>query len=114
MRNDTFVVTNTTYNLLDSYARPLLHDAMTCDMWMCDFVHYSGNAKPWLRGPPANWRKLKPPFVTATHLWYYTLLELDATHDLGINFTHWSVGKPPLGAWAAGGQVVPHVQRSLH
>jgi hypothetical protein len=92
---------------------PRIYNWAHCAKYMCDFVHYTGEKKPWLRHPPADLgsnndtRSDNDP----TLLWWNTLYELNHELDMNINFTHWQPRAPPLGYYATYHQVERRIER---
>lgn len=71
-----------------------------CSKFMCDFIHFTGKAKPWMRQPPADiasseFKKDDPSLV-----WWHTLYGLNNELGMKLNFTHWVPHSPPLGLLA--------------
>jgi len=92
-------IVSTRSNLLDKYARPIVHDEMSCEYWMCDLAHFASDKKPWQHRPPRNLKRMTKP-TDAFELWFHTLLLLDRQYLLGIDFQHWdNTARPPLGTW---------------
>ena len=95
-------------------SRQLIRQDGDCRRYLCDFHHFTGHFKPWLRQPPpglSNHTKYK----NATHLWFWVLKRLNEQLDLGIDFEHWeTIQKPPHGLFATYGDVQRRVQSSAH
>jgi hypothetical protein len=65
-----------------------------CQAPFTDYVHFAGHLKPWLRGPPAGWRKNNSTDPVSS--WYRELERLDRELRLGLDFTNWRTGHRPF------------------
>lgn len=85
-----------------NYSQPVLHDSGACRKFMCDFVHFSGTAKPWMsKSGPQKSLTEETKLASANNLWWWTLIDVNAEFSMGLNFTHWvTPGRPPLGLYA--------------
>ena len=114
MPNGTLYWANTRSHLA-RFADPVVVDWFWCLRWGCDWAHFTSDGKPWMTGPPDV--IVKNPQHQATNaieLWFTTLRELNQEYGLGVNFTHWSLGKrPTLGTFAGGGQVRAKTERTI-
>lgn len=83
------------------HSKPLIHQFTTCKKFMCDYMHFSGNQKPWLKRPPADLDGSNKLF-NKDNIWWYFLMVVD--HELGLNldFANWVPGqRPSLGLYAS-------------
>ena len=62
-----------------------------------DFIHFTGQRKPWLAGPPSNFETAN--FTdTPDHYWYHILSILDQDLNIGLDFSKWKTRmRPALG-----------------
>jgi hypothetical protein len=80
--------------------QPLIRQKLSCSKFMCDFHHFTGPTKPWLRPPPSN-LSYGTRLKNATHLWFWVLQQLNERLDLGIDFDNWvTIDAPGLGLYA--------------
>jgi hypothetical protein len=91
-------------NPFSNYSKPVLRDRVACAKWMCDFVHFSGDTKPWLseKGLPIYLSETSR-FRRPHHLWWWTLRELNTELSMGLDLASWRPlvpGKPSLGLFA--------------
>ena len=56
-----------------------------------DFIHFTGNTKPWLRGAPQDISN-KTKSKSEHDLWFYTLSTLNDELKMDLNFTSWKGG----------------------
>jgi hypothetical protein len=65
-----------------------------CRSPFTDYVHFSGQLKPWFRGPPADWQNSTDPVGS----WYRELerLNRELRLGLGLDLTKWRTGHRPL------------------
>lgn len=65
------------------------------------FIHFTGVAKPWMRGgPPNDCCTEETKYKDAKYYWFWELSKMNVALDLGIDFKlHWKEGthRPPLG-----------------
>ena len=84
-------------NGVGRYVKPRILDPKSCSKFVCDFVHFTAQSKPWIQSKPPLKFDLKNP----EHLWWHTLLELNHKLSMGVDFSEWDPGrKPPLGYYA--------------
>jgi len=82
------------------HSKPLLRQYGTCQKFMCDFMHFSGIQKPWLRKPPTDLDDSNK-LSNGPNIWWYFLMVVD--HELGLkfDFANWTPGqRPSLGLYA--------------
>jgi hypothetical protein len=73
-----------------------------------NYVHFTGNAKPWFHGPPQD---LSPAteLNSGKHLWYTTLSRLNDRLQMGLHFASWETGRnrrPLLGMYPKYGEIL--------
>lgn len=78
-----------------------INNQTACAKFICDFVHFSGRKKPWVRGrPPANYSAVggaKTKNNDPYNLWWHTLYELNSELAIGIDFDKdWVKGRRPV------------------
>lgn len=76
------------------YSKPLIHLPVACQKFMCDFSHFSGAKKPWLKKPPKDLSE-ETKLVDAPHLWWYYLKKVDHEMNMGLDFDNWKKGQRP-------------------
>ena len=65
----------------------------------CDYLHFVGRLKPWLRGrDPAGWRRPNKWF-RPTQDWYAVLEELEREANVTLRFATGTKRLSPLGAY---------------
>ena len=107
-------ISNTTYNQLLPYERPIVHDRPSCSNWACDWSHFTGRQKPWLfEVPKSILSNVTHDPSTARELWFTTLRGLDRDYNLGINFANFTIGRPTLGSWATYGAVRTRAKKEI-
>jgi len=83
-----------------NYSKPLVKQAGACNKFLCDYQHFSGTGKPWLRKPPTGLtdeNKLK----SGSNIWWYFLRIVDYELQMGLDFDNWQTGqRPALGLYA--------------
>ncbi|KAL7563032.1 hypothetical protein ACA910_013553 [Epithemia clementina (nom. ined.)] len=71
------------HTVFGNHSNPILHHKMSCDQFMCDFVHFYQKRKPWLRKATFP-KRVRKPF----ELWWKTLQTISTELSMGLNFTH--------------------------
>jgi hypothetical protein len=88
-----------------NYSKPLISHFNSCNKFMCDYHHFTGLLKPWLRKPPEDLSeatKLK----SGAHVWWYHFKMVDQELSLGLDFENWiSPGRPTQGLYATWGDM---------
>ena len=91
--------------VFDRYSKPLILQYGSCNKFMCDYHHFTGLLKPWLRKPPedlSETTKLK----SGQHIWWWYLKMADRELSLGLDFDNWvSPGRPTHGLYATWGDM---------
>jgi hypothetical protein len=75
-----------------TYSKPLFRNWGACRKFMCDFVHFSGKEKPWLKRPPRDQpleKIIRDGRGDGPALWWHQLRRIDKDLDLGIDFDNW-------------------------
>jgi hypothetical protein len=110
--NGTVVLEETLDRPFTNHSKPIkcLNRYQLCRLGAprSDFVHFTGNKKPWFRGPPANFSE-ETPLSSDSHFWYHQLEKLNDEFGMGLNFTNWKTGKsrrPLLGMYPLYGAVL--------
>jgi hypothetical protein len=86
---ETLILTKT----LKKYDRgficwPNVNQRSLCRAPFSDYVHFTGNTKPWLRKPPGDLSK-ETAESSAESYWYYTLSILNRDFQMGLDFENW-------------------------
>lgn len=99
-------------NILSKYSKPLVSSYGSCTKFMCDFHHFTGTLKPWLRKPPEDLSN-ETKLYDSLHLWWHYLKIVDAELELGIDFENWiSPGRPTLGLFATWGDMAKRIVKN--
>jgi hypothetical protein len=96
-----------------NYSNPLVSQYGSCTKFMCDFIHFSGVQKPWLRKPLIDNLNDRNKLDKGEHIWWYFLMVVD--HELGLNldFHNWPTNlRPTLGLYATWGDMGKHNQKT--
>ena len=79
-----------------NYSKPLLRNADGCRRFICDFTHFWGYDKPWMKKPE---KTMLPPqgdrLASSENLWWATLGDINKDFNLGLDFENWQVGDKP-------------------
>jgi hypothetical protein len=80
------------------------NEPLSCLKFMCDFIHFSGMKKPWVKTPVKDY-SLSPAerlsSDAAKHMWWHTLYKLDQKLNIGLDFDNWKTNmRPSLGFFA--------------
>lgn len=67
--------------------KPILDSPFDCRKFMCDFVHFTGNTKPWMDYTPKEFLNNRTEPHTPNELWWYTLKQLNKKMDMGLDLT---------------------------
>ena len=70
------------------HPKPLVVEAASCQKFLCDFMHFTGQGKPWLTP-----RIVKTP-NSSPEWWWYVLEEINRELKMGLNFDEWDLGMP--------------------
>jgi hypothetical protein len=89
---EAFIPLSTLNAFSNRVNRQCLKNHHPCQSPYNEFVHFTGTSKPWLRGPPVDWKTDEGP----TGLWYRELDRLNEELILGLNFSSWRTGHRPL------------------
>jgi hypothetical protein len=105
--NGTVVLEETLDNPFRPYAtKRRVTQYGACRKFMCDYIHFSGTAKPWLGKPPDDIASEQHKNSDAKHVWWHTLYELNEEVGLYLNFSRWETGqRPSLGLFAKYGDM---------
>ena len=99
--NDVPVLEREIHNPFVNYSNPLIRTFVACKKYMCDFHHFTGVKKPWLRHPPTEYPKLESDLKYGWDVWWYYLYIANEEHNLGIDFDNWvPLGRPTQGLYA--------------
>ncbi|GKY90655.1 hypothetical protein MPSEU_000038900 [Mayamaea pseudoterrestris] len=95
-------------NPFANYSKPRIHVTTACRKFMCDFMHFVGSKKPWLKRPPKGISHTTRN-TDAYHIWWYALMRVNDKLDLQLDFAHWKVWQqPPLGGYATRSDLEKH------
>jgi hypothetical protein len=110
--NGTVYLERQQQGIFANFSKPLIWSFGACQKFMCDFQHFTGTLKPWLRKPPedlSETTKLKD----ATYLWWHYLKMVDKEVNLGLDYENWiSPGRPSLGLYAKWGDIDKHIAKN--
>lgn len=87
-------------NPFDRLRKLRIKDRMSCAKFMCDFIHFTGGLKPWIKGPDKNITVSLVEDETPLHMWWHTLFKLNDELSMGLDFANWRSGRPSLGMYA--------------
>jgi len=74
---------------LEKYRPPLLvKETGSCRKFMCDFMHFTGKAKPWL--VPSIVKEPK----SSLQFWWHVMEQLNRELGMGLDFENWDVKLP--------------------
>ena len=95
-----------------NYSNLVLKQHSSCKKFMCDFMHFSGADKPWLKKPPIaldDSNKLD----SGNNFWWYFLMLVDHELGLKLDFDNWKEGqRPSLGMYATWGDMGKHNKKT--
>ena len=60
-----------------------------------DYMHFSGQKKPWLVGPPENLTETNMDH-SGRNTWFYHLRELNSTLEMKLDFSQWRTHQRPV------------------
>jgi hypothetical protein len=101
-------------DVLSPYSKPLIKAFGSCYKFMCDYHHFTGLLKPWLRKPPDDVSEATQ-LRDCTHIWWYYLTFLDKKINLGLDFENWSsTGRPSLGLYATWNDIDKHIKKNAN
>lgn len=81
------------------HSKPLILQHGACVRFLCDYTHFSGTHKPWLKAPTHPKQGSKPS--TGTEIWWALLKRINQDIDLGLDFDNWTpIGRPTHGLYA--------------
>jgi hypothetical protein len=116
--------------LLDAYMNPIRlrnqgERNKYCKAWSCDWQHFTGKYKPWMKrmpedlynaslaSPETRPTDLHEAYVDTYHLWYAHFMELNRDFSLKIDMFNWGgMGRAPLGLFAKGTDIRDAGQRA--
>lgn len=84
----------------EGLSKPRFRHFSSCSKFMCEFVHFTGSEKPWLKQPPFNSSLDDYQADDAFQVWWHTLTVLNDEFEIGLDFNRWEAAKPPLGLYA--------------
>ena len=94
-----------------NYSNPLLRQYSSCKKFMCDFIHFTGSGKPWLRKPLLDTLDESNKLHKGEHVWWYFLMVVDHEMGLNLDFHNWQERqRPSLGLYAKRGDVNKHTK----
>ena len=83
---------------VDAFAKPRAEFKFICSKFLCDYVHFTSRAKPWMDQPPFDVENDSDANKTPEALFYHTLASVNSDLHMGLDFTHWQpIGRPNLG-----------------
>lgn len=78
-----------------NYSKPLIYSELECRKFMCDFVHFTGNTKPWMQRTPVDFLNTTMEPRDRAELWWYTMKTVNENLQMGLDFDNWTyVGRP--------------------
>ena len=94
------------HQVFTNYSKPLISQYGSCNKFMCDYQHFTGLLKPWLRKPPEDLSEVTK-LTSGAHVWWYYLQRVDQELLLGLDFDNWvSPGRPTHGLFATWGDMM--------
>lgn len=94
-RNGNVVLERRLEEPFRNFSNPVLDSPPDCRKFMCDFVHFTGNTKPWMGYTPEDFLKNETKPRTANEIWWYTLKQLNEKLKMGFDFNNWTyIGRP--------------------
>jgi hypothetical protein len=96
-----------------NYSKPLVRQFGSCYKFMCDFIHFSGVHKPWLKRPLMDNLNDRNKLDKGEHIWWYFLMVVDHELGLHLDFHNWPTDlRPTLGLYATWGDMGKHNQKT--
>ena len=98
--NGTVVMESSRQGVLSNHSKPRAILPGVCGKYLCDFVHFTGKNKPWLKPPPDHLGNMTAveSLQSPQALFFYTLRQLNEDLDMGIDLNNWtSIAHPNLG-----------------
>lgn len=116
--NGTVALQDTMHRPFDKISVPgPLNSDVACTKFMCDFYHYSGKGKPWLKNASRAQDLVPIPageqVTDPNRVWWSTLKKLDDELHIGLNYTTWTGPRPDLGFWANRKELTRHVRAAV-
>jgi hypothetical protein len=89
------------HRIFKNYSNPLVSLYGACTKFMCDYQHFTGLLKPWLRKPPDDLSEATK-LTDGLYIWWYYLKIVNKELSLGLDFDNWvSPGRPTHGFYAS-------------